>query len=159
MWDIKRCSIYIDPIVQNTAVVTSICKTYIYLFSQAFNDFTTMIQLNLYSDNSLNYMIEYYVTFFIEEWALQGIHCINVAKSGIVTAFEIPELYRTNVTLSLDTYYEPVCNSSCTDEVVYYQMSLEGTDICSTDAGKIMIKRAFLEIFDELYPFCSGSNR
>jgi len=117
-----------------------------------------MLQLNLHSDNSLNYMIEYYVTYFIEEWALQGIHCINVAKSGIVTAFDLPELCRTNVTLSLDTYYEKTCNCTCTDEVVYYEMRLEGTDICKDRTGQAEMRRAFLETFEDLYP-CGRKDR
>ena len=130
----------------------------IWIFSRNFEDFTTMIQLNLYSSNNLNDIIEYYVTFFIEEYGLEVIHYINEAKSGIVTAYELPELYRTNLTLSLDTYYEPVCNSSCSDTIIYYKMILYGTGICQSERGKIFIKRMFLENFDDLYP-CASDKR
>ena len=110
-----------------------------------------MLQLNLYSDNTLNFMIEYYVTYLIEEIALQGVHFINEAKMGIVTAYELPELCRTNLTLSIDTYYEPVCDASCSDEIVYYKMEMTGTDICSDDEGRVFMKRMFVENFSNFY--------
>jgi hypothetical protein len=111
-----------------------------------------MIQLNLYSDNTLNYYIEYYVTYFIEEYGLLAIHYINEAKIGIAIAYELPEECKTNLTLSLDTYYEPVRDSSCMDEIVYYQMVLYGSNICQSESGQTFMKRMFLENFDDLYP-------
>ena len=98
------------------------------------------------------------MTYLIEEYSLPAIHFINEAKAGIVTAYELPEVYKTNLTLSLDTYYEPVCDSSCLDEIIYYQMFLYGTDVCQNEQGKIFMKRVFLENFDDLYP-CAADYR
>ena len=120
-----------------------------------FNDFTTMLQLDLFSSRNLNLYIEYYVTMLVEEYIKMGIHFVNEAKWGLVTAYSLPEHCRTNYTMSLDTFYEPVCNKNgCSSNILNFDVTLKNSDICMNEDGKRLMNRIFIDYFYEMFSTC-----